>query len=916
MDKFTFVGNGDINAVESLYDQFLADPSQVDETWQQFFAGFDFAKANFDLEGDVPENVLKEFKVIELIEAYRKCGHLFTHTNPVRERRKYVPTLDITNFGLDQSDLELEFQAGSRIGVGTTKLKNIIAQLDSIYCESIGVEYTYIRKPDEVKWLQSKIEGSKNKTKFTVDQKQQILKKLNQAVVFEQFLDKKYVGQKRFSLQGAEVLIPALDSIVEMGANLGVEEYVFGMAHRGRLNVLANIFYKTYKEIFSEFVSKDFEDEPLGFDGDVKYHLGYTCDIKTDSGKDIKMTLAPNPSHLEAVDPVVGGIARAKLDKEYGNDNTKVCPVLIHGDAAIAGQGIVYEYIQMAQLKGYKTGGTIHIVINNQVGFTTNYRDARSSTYCTDIGKVTLSPVFHVNGDDAEALAHTINLAMEYRQKYGKDVFIDLLCYRKHGHNEGDEPRYTQPLMYKAIAKHPDPRKIYVEKLMSEGVLEQQMAKKMEKEFQDELQARILESKEIQKATVTSFLEDYWKDYRYGTEKDFEKSPKTGVEKKELLKVAKAIYTQPEGLKFIKKIQKEFAKREAMVKDTNQLDWGMAELLAYGSLINEGRTIRFTGQDVQRGTFSHRHAVLKTEDNEKKYIPLNNIPSDKEGKIWIYNSLLSEYGVLGYEYGYSLTNPNCLTIWEAQFGDFNNGAQIMIDQFIVAGEDKWKTQSGLVMLLPHGYEGQGAEHSSARLERFLQLSAGLNLQIVNCTTPANFFHALRRQMVRDFRKPLIVFTPKKLLRFPSCVSPFEDLTTGNFQEVIDDPSPKNPENVDTVMFMSGKMYYEIVEQEKNYSVLENIALVRIEQISPIPTTQIKKILSIYKNAKKHFWVQEEPENMGAWTFMLRKFPDVKLEYIGRRESSAPAAGSSKRSEKRIRRVYDQIFTHAKTYVAK
>ena len=916
MDKFTFVGNGDLNAVESLYDQFLADPSQVDETWQQFFAGFDFAKANFDVEEGVPENVLKEFKVIELIEAYRKCGHLFTQTNPVRERRKYVPTLDIKNFGLDQADLELEFQAGSRIGVGTTKLKNIVAHLDSIYCESIGVEYTYIRKPDEVQWLQSKIEGSKNKTKFSVDQKQQILKKLNQAVVFEQFLDKKYVGQKRFSLQGAEVLIPALDSIVEMGANLGVKEYVFGMAHRGRLNVLANIFYKTYKEIFSEFVSKDFEDEPLGFDGDVKYHLGYTCDIKTDSGKDIKMTLAPNPSHLEAVDPVVGGIARAKLDKEYGNDNTKVCPVLIHGDAAIAGQGIVYEYIQMAQLKGYKTGGTIHIVINNQVGFTTNYRDARSSTYCTDVGKVTLSPVFHVNGDDAEALAHTINLAMEYRQKYGKDVFIDLLCYRKHGHNEGDEPRYTQPLMYKAIAKHPDPRKIYVEKLMSEGVLEQQMAKKMEKEFQDELQARILESKEIQKATVTSFLEDYWKDYRYGTEKDFEKSPKTGVEKKELLKVAKAIYTQPEGLKFIKKIQKEFAKREAMVKKTNQLDWGMAELLAYGSLINEGRTIRFTGQDVQRGTFSHRHAVLKTEDNEKKYIPLNNIPSDKEGKIWIYNSLLSEYGVLGYEYGYSLTDPNCLTIWEAQFGDFNNGAQIMIDQFIVAGEDKWKTQSGLVMLLPHGYEGQGAEHSSARLERFLQLSAGLNLQIVNCTTPANFFHALRRQMVRDFRKPLIVFTPKKLLRFPSCVSPFEDLTTGNFQEVIDDPTPKNPENVDTVMFMSGKMYYEIVEQEKNYSVLENIALVRIEQISPIPTTQIKKVLSTYKNAKKYFWVQEEPENMGAWTFMLRKFPDVKLEYIGRRESSAPAAGSSKRSEKRIRRVYDQIFTHAKTAVVK
>lgn len=916
MDKFTFVGNGDVNAVESLYEQFLADPNQVDETWQQFFAGFDFAKANFDVEGDLPENVLKEFKVIEMIEAYRKCGHLFTQTNPVRVRRKYTPTLDLENFGLEKSDLELQFQAGSRIGIGTAKLKDILAHLDATYCESIGVEYTYIRKPEQVEWLQSKIETGQNRTKFTVDQKQQILKKLNQAVVFEQFLDKKYVGQKRFSLQGAEILIPALDSVVETGSKLGVDEFIFGMAHRGRLNVLANIFYKTYKEIFSEFESKDFEDEDLGFDGDVKYHLGYTCDIKTDSGKDIKMTLAPNPSHLEAVDPVVGGIARAKLDKEYGNDNTKVCPVLIHGDAAIAGQGIVYEYLQMAQLKGYKTGGTIHIVINNQVGFTTNYIDARSSTYCTDIGKVTLSPVFHVNGDDAEALAHAINLAMEYRQRYGKDVFIDLLCYRKHGHNEGDEPRYTQPLLYKAISKHPDPRKIYVDKLMSEGVVEQQMAKKMEKEFQDELQARILESKEIKKATVTSFLEEYWKGYRTATEVDFEKSPATGVNKKELLKVAKAIYTQPEDLNFIRKIQKEFAKRKAMIEDTNKLDWGMAELLAYGSLINEGNTIRFSGQDVQRGTFSHRHAVLKTEDNETKYIPLNNIPSDKGGKIWIYNSLLSEYGVLGYEYGYSLTDPNSLTIWEAQFGDFNNGAQIMIDQFIAAGEDKWKTQSGLVMLLPHGYEGQGAEHSSARLERFLQLCAGLNLQIVNATTPANFFHVLRRQMVRDFRKPLIAFTPKKLLRFPACVSSFEEFTEGSFQEVIDDPQNKDPQNVDTVMFTSGKMYYEILDQQKNYAELDNIALVRIEQISPVPVKQIKEVLKKYSGAKKYFWVQEEPENMGAWGYMLRKFPDVKLEYIGRKESSAPAAGSSKRSERRINKVYEQIFSHAKPLVTK
>lgn len=913
MDKFTFVGNADVNAVSALYDQFLQDPNQVDETWQQFFAGFDFAKENFD--SDVPENVLKEFKVLELIGAYRKCGHLFTDTNPVRERRKYSPTMDIENFGLEKADLESVYQAGSQIGIGAAKLKDIIAHLEAIYCESIGVEYTYIRKPEEVEWLRGKIESGKNRTQFSIPQKQQILKKLNQAVVFEQFLDKKYVGQKRFSLQGAEVLIPALDSIVEKGAELGVDEFIFGMAHRGRLNVLANIFYKTYKEIFSEIEGKDFEDEPLGFDGDVKYHLGYTCGIKTDAGKDIKMTLAPNPSHLEAVDPVVLGIARAKLDKEYANDGTKVCPVMIHGDAAIAGQGIVYEVIQMAQLKGYKTGGTIHIVINNQVGFTTNYRDARSSTYCTDIGKVTLSPVFHVNGDDAEALAHTINLAMEYRQKYGKDVFIDLLCYRKHGHNEGDEPRYTQPLMYKAISKHPDPRKIYVDKLMSEGVLEQQMAKGMEKEFQDELQARILESKQITKATVTSFLKEYWEDYRYGTDEDFIKSPETGVAKEELLKVAKAIYTQPKDLKFIRKVEKEFAKREAMITDSNRLDWGMAELLAYGTLINEGNTIRFTGQDVQRGTFSHRHAVLKTENDETKYIPLNNIPSDKDGKIWIYNSLLSEYGVLGYEYGYSLTNPNALTIWEAQFGDFNNGAQIMIDQFIVAGEDKWKTQSGLVMLMPHGYEGQGAEHSSARLERFLQLSAGLNIQIVNCTTPANFYHVLRRQMVRDFRKPLMVFTPKKLLRYPACVSTVEDLTEGSFQEVIDDPENKDVKNIDSVMFMSGKMYYEILAEQENYSNMDNVALVRIEQMNPLPVTQINEVLKKYNKAEKHFWVQEEPENMGAWGFMLRKFP-IRLDYIGRLESSAPAAGSKKRHEKRLKILWNQVFAHAKSAVAK
>ncbi len=908
MDKFTFVGNSDVASIENLYQQFLSDPESLDSSWKQFFQGFDFAQANYDTE--IPDNVIKEFNVIKLIESYRKRGHLFTKTNPVRERRQYSPTLDLVNFELGTQDLETVFQAGAQIGIGASKLKDIVAHLEATYCESIGVEYTYIRHPDEVEWLRSKIEDTKNVSTFNIDQKKQILKKLNQAVVFEQFLDKKYVGQKRFSLQGAESLIPALDSVIESGADLGIQEFIFGMAHRGRLNVLANIFYKTYKEIFSEFESKDFDDD-LVFDGDVKYHLGYSCDIKTDKKKDVKMTLAPNPSHLEAVDPVVLGIARAKLDKYYDSNPKTVCPILIHGDAALAGQGIVYEVVQMAQLKGYKTGGTIHIAINNQIGFTTNYADARSSTYCTDIAKVTLSPVFHVNGDDAEAVTHVTNLAMEYRQKYHKDVFIDLLCYRKHGHNEGDEPRYTQPILYKAIAKHPDPRKIYVDKLMQEGVLEQQLAKGMEKQFNDELQARMGESKEIQKSTITSFLEEYWKGFRRGTKDDFIQSPDTSVTLKTLKKVAKALYTVPEGKQFIRKIIKEQDKRKAMIETNNKVDWGMAELLAYGTLINEGTGIRFTGQDVQRGTFSHRHAVLKMEDTEAKYIPLNNIDPKQTAKIDIYNSLLSEYGVLGFEYGYSLTIPDVLTIWEAQFGDFNNGAQIMIDQFICAGEDKWKAQSGLVMLLPHGYEGMGSEHSSARVERFLQLCTDINMQVANCTTPANFFHLLRRQQHRDFRKPLIHFSPKKLLRHPLCTSTLDDFTKGSFQEVLDDPNISASKNVDTIMFCTGKVYYEIIEQKEEYGDFKNIALIRLEQINPLPLTQLKAILKKYNKATNHYWVQEEPENMGAWSFIARKFREVNLAVISRHETSSPATGSGKRHARRNKILYDKIFACAK-----
>ena len=908
MDKFSFVGNADVSSIEELYQTYLKDPQSVDESWNLFFQGFEFSKTSYDEGGAVPENVTKEFKVLDLILAYRNRGHLFTKTNPVRERRQYKPSLDIENFGLSKADLATEFQAGEEIGIGKASLTKIIAHLEETYCESVGVEFRHLKDPEQIKWLQDKIESKKNKTAFSLPQKKQILKKLNQAVIFESFLDKKYVGQKRFSLQGAETLIPALDASIEKGSELGCEEFVVGMAHRGRLNVLANIFYKTYKEIFSEFESKDYDDDSV-FDGDVKYHLGYSTQMKTDHGSDVKLTLAPNPSHLEAVDPVVGGISRAKIDKHYNGDNTKDCPVLIHGDAAVAAQGIVYEVTQMADLEAYSTGGTLHIVINNQVGFTTNYLDARSSIYCTDIAKVTQVPVFHVNGDDAEALVHAMNLAMEWRQKYHTDVFIDLLCYRKHGHNEGDEPRYTQPILYKAIAKHPDPRSIYVDKLLNNNDIEGQLAKDMQQEFQDQLSARLDEAKEITKGEVTHFMEEYWEEFRNSTKKDIAKSPTTGVSRDNLEKIAKALSTAPEGKKFIRKVLKELDKRGKMFFETDKLDWGMAEMLAYGSVLLDGNNVRFTGQDVERGTFSHRHAVIKVEDSEEEYRPLNNISPDQKGSMGIYNSLLSEYGVLGYEYGYALASPYDLVIWEAQFGDFNNGAQIIIDQFLVAGEDKWKTQNGLVMLLPHGYEGMGAEHSSGRMERFLQLCAHDNMQILNCTTPANFFHAIRRQMNRPFRKPMIVFTPKKLLRYPSCVSSVSDLTEGNFQELIADTTVEK-DTVDTVILCNGKIYYELDERREELKA-NNIAIMRVEQLYPFPQDQIDAQIKSYKNMENLLWVQEEPENMGAWWYVLTRMRETNIQVISRARSAAPATGSGKRHQQRTEDLFNEVFKYAK-----
>jgi len=907
MDKVTYVGNADVNAIDHLYKQYQQNPESVDIGWKKFFEGFDFARTNYEDGGAIPENFQKEFKVINLINGYRSRGHLFTKTNPVRERRKYSPTLAIENFGLDEKDLDTQFQAGNEVGIGAATLRDIIKHLEQTYCQSIGIEYAYMRDPERLEWFKNKIEIA-NRPTFDQKRKIKIFKKLNQATNFESFLGKKFVGQKRFSIEGGESLIPALDALINKGSSLGVEYFVMGMAHRGRLNTLTNIFEKRPKDIFSEFEGKEFDSIEY-FDGDVKYHQGFTSTITLESGKQIGVTLAPNPSHLEAVNTVVEGIARAKVDHVLHDEN-KICPVLIHGDAAIAGQGIVYETIQMAQLDGYRAGGTIHLVVNNQVGFTTNYLDGRSSTYCTDVAKTTLCPVFHVNGDDVEAVIQTIEIAMEYRQQFNRDIFIDLLCYRKYGHNEGDEPKFTQPSLYNIIAKHPNPKDIYFNQLELEGVLNQEEAKKIEDEYNNYLESEFEISRQHEKALVYDFLSQTWEGYRHGKLQDFDHSPETGVDKKKLLELGIKLATLPEGKKYFRKIAKIFEDRLQAIQG-NQLDWGSAEMLAYATLLAEGHPVRISGQDVERGTFSHRHAVVKTEDTEEEILTLNNLDAS-QAKFSVYNSLLSEYGVLGFEYGYSLATPSGLTIWEAQFGDFFNGAQIMIDQFISAGEDKWATQSGLVMLLPHGYEGQGAEHSSGRMERFLQQCADTNMQVVNTSTPANHFHLLRRQVKRDFRKPLVVFSPKMLLRYPAAVSTLEEMAKGSFQEVIDDHNVQAT-HVDTVVFCSGKFYYEMKEKAVEMGV-DNMAFVRIEQLYPLPKKQIDAILKQYNKAKNILWAQEEPANMGAWTYIAMSMREIPFVGICRNATAAAAEGSKKLHEKRLKQLYADLFAYAKVKV--
>ncbi len=889
MSNYSYLTNAHAAAIEDVYAQFQSDPFSVDVGWRAFFEGFALGQtATADGAAPALAGNPQEIQVLRLIHAYRMRGHLFTHTNPVRERRKYHPTLAIENFGLTVDDLPTEFQAGIEVGLGPTTLQNIIDLLHETYCRSIGAEFTYMLEPEMVEDLQRRMESSRNQPQFTIDEKKNILHKLNQAVVFEKFLHTKFVGQKRFSLEGAETLIPALNGVILRGSELGAEEFVIGMAHRGRLNVLANTLRKTYQDIFTEFEGKGFESAL--FEGDVKYHLGFSSDQELANGKQVHLSLTPNPSHLEAVDPVMEGAVRAKLDNAYGGDTNRIVPIMIHGDASVAGQGIVYEVLQMARLPGFQTGGTIHIVINNQIGFTTNYLDGRSSTYCTDVAKVTKCPVFHVNGDDVEAVVYVTRLAMEWRQQYHRDIFIDLLCYRRHGHNEGDEPRFTQPILYKIIESHPNPREIYNQKLIAQGSVDAQVAAQMEQEFSAMLQERLDEAKQHHRAKVTDFLAGSWKRLRFATDDDFLQSPVTAVAEKNLQQLGNTMLTIPAEIRCFQKIRKLFEERKKNFAE-NRIDWAGGEWLAYASLLTEGTDVRLTGQDVERGTFAHRHAVVLVEDSEEEYVPLRHL-APSQGRFEIYNSLLSEYGVLGFEFGYAMASPQTLVLWEAQFGDFSNGAQIIFDQFISCAETKWQRMNGLVLLLPHGYEGQGPEHSSARPERYLELYANNNLQVANCTTPANFFHLLRRQMQRDFRKPLVVMTPKSLLRHPACVSPLADFANGGFREVIDDANVDS-KKVQRVLCCTGKIYYELLAA-RDAAKRTDVAIVRIEQLAPFPTAQLEKVRARYNKKCAWVWVQEEPGNMGAWSFIWRTtHAEFPWQVVARKDSSSPATGFHK-----------------------
>ena len=934
MDKYSFLNAANTQFFADLYDQYLENPDSVEASWRAFFQGFDFARESYGddfFQESVPQEVStvtapaassvastpqaapvpvfgkveKELQVLNLIKAYQRQGHLLAQIDPLKERKAPQVSLSLEKFGLSQADLSTVFDAAKEIHLAPSPLSVILKKLEDTFTKSIAIEFEHLDNEEEKKWFQEKIYSGDYTTEFSKEQKKRILEKLAESTTLENFFHNKYVGQKRFSLEGNEAVIPALDALIEAAADQrGVKEVVIGMAHRGRLNVLINILGKNLQDVFSEFDGKDYLDPE--FDGDVKYHLGLTTHRTTAKGNEVLLNLAPNPSHLETVSAVLQGITRAKQDLHYADNPSQVLPIVMHGDAAVAGQGIVYEVMQMERLRGYTTSGTVHIVINNQIGFTTNPSDSRSTTYCTDVAKGFQAPVLHVNSDDTEAVVRAMLLAMEYRMAFGHDVFIDVIGYRKYGHNEGDEPRFTQPALYKIIGGHNNPTVIYTESLVRQGVITPQEIEAYQETFRNHLDTELEASRLKEFTIITPIIQNEWKGLEHiASQQDMLLKISTAYEREKLDALAQLITTLPEDKKFINKITKIIKERHNLYFEQNKVDWGMAEHLAFATLLSEGHDVRLSGEDVGRGTFSHRHAVVKEEESEESIIPLSRIKEQGGGTFHVYNSLLSEYGVLGFEYGYALTAPQTLTIWEAQFGDFANGAQIMIDQYICCGEDKWKNQSGLVMLLPHGYEGQGAEHSSARLERYLQLCATQNMYVTNCTTPANLFHLLRRQLKAPFRKPLVAMSPKSLLRHPLVISSVEELTQGYFQEVLDD-SQVNPEEVRTLTFCSGRFYYDLLAEREKLG-RKDVALVRIEQLFPLPIEELKLIIARYPNVTDYVWAQEEPKNMGAYGYMLMNFDIVKWRLAAANAYSAPAPGSPMRHKARHQEAIDKVF---------
>lgn len=910
MKDFSYITHSHPSYIEGLYQDYVQDPAAVDPDFRKFFEGFDFAVTNGHASnGKVAAGtadaaqLAKEFSVYQLIQAYRKKGHLVAKTNPIRERKDRRANLDLKYFGLSDADLKTSFEAGKFIGLPNATLAQIVAHLQKCYCASMGVEYSALNDHARVEWLAKEVEHNFHQP-MPLEQKKRILGKLNEGVMFEKFLHTKYIGQKRFSLEGGEATIPALDAIIDTAAELSVQEVVIGMAHRGRLNVLANTLGKTYEQIFSEFEGTAIPDTTMG-SGDVKYHLGFRSEVETAHGKKVNLQLCPNPSHLEAVDPVVIGFARSKADVIYGSDYDKILPILIHGDASLAGQGIVYEVIQMSLLEGYYVGGTMHLVINNQIGFTTDFDDARSSDYCTSVAAMVQAPVLHVNGDDAEAVVKAVEIATRYRQEFNSDVFIDILCYRRHGHNEGDDPKYTQPRLYNLIDKHPNPREVYSQQLIASGAVDAELAKEMEKKFWSDLQERLDEIKQNPLPYKYQKPEEWWQALRKATEEDFLQSPETGITEDQFNTVFKAMMAIPEGFKPLRKVEKLIQDKEKLFNEEGKLDWATAELMAYGSVLLDGNDVRMSGQDVRRGTFSHRHAVLRDEETDAAYNRLSRIPG-AEGQYRIFNSFLSEFGVLGFEYGYSMANPNTLVLWEAQFGDFMNTAQCMIDQFITSAEQKWRMMSGLVMLLPHGYEGQGPEHSSARMERFLQSAAELNIVVTNITTAANFFHSLRRQLAWQFRKPLINFAPKANLRLPATYSEKSAFLSGRFQEVIDDTFVEKADEVKKVLFCSGKIYYDLADRQQKTG-RKDVAIVRVEQLYPLPANQLEALYKKYNKAT-WFWVQEEPLNMGAASFLQMNLKTLNYGVISRQASAATATGYAKVHAQEQTEIIDTAFS--------